>query len=208
MSSMETALVQTGATISFELFTSNYAINAQSFGLPLYPTDVSFSLVTAPINIPAQFAVTLAAPDASTIVAFDGPLGFTAGYLSSADFQGAVSTLQGHLHLSSTLSQDLFGGGSVRLNLQNTGGDLYLGLSPFAFRQDLFFSLSGGPLTVGAMPGAVTLDSPAVSQFQSAGGFELIETVPEPDSGWLLGAGGAMLCGVSALLNRLSQSRR
>jgi len=59
------------------------------------------------------------------------------------------------------------------------------------------------------MPGAVTLDSPAVSQFPSAGGFELIETV----SGAPFGGGSwepVARCYVefSALLNRLSQSRR
>ncbi len=208
VSSAETALVRTGDTLSFELFTWNYALNAQSFGLPLYPTGVTFALVTAPFLLSTQFAATLTSPDASITVAFGGPLLFTSGYLSSADFQGAVSTLQGHLQLSPTLSQDLFDGGSVRLNLQNTGSDLTLGLSPLTLRQDLFFTLNGGPLSVGAVPGAVTLDSPALSQFQSQGTFQQIESVPEPDSGWLLGGGGAMLCAVSAFMSRLSRRRR
>jgi hypothetical protein len=143
VSTSQNAVVRTGDTLSFALSTWNYALNAQSFGLPLYPTDVTFALVTAPLNFPAQFWATLASPDASVTVAFSGPLGFTPGYLSSAGFQGVVATLQGHLHLSSTLSQDLFGGGGVRLNLENTGDDLTLGLdlSPFG---RLFFCLSGG----------------------------------------------------------------
>jgi hypothetical protein len=207
VSSAETVLVRTGDTLAFELFTWNYTLNAQSFGVPLYPTDVTFAFVTAPANSAAQFAATLSLPDASNTVAFDGPLGFTAGYFSGADFQGAVSTLTAHLHLSSTVSQDLFGGGSVWLSLENTGDDVTLGLSPLTFRQDLFFTLSGGPLSVGAVPGAVMLESLSASQFEFAGEFALINTVPEPGSGLLLAAGVGLLYGVSALLKRFPRRR-
>jgi hypothetical protein len=203
----QTALVHSGDTLSFNLFTWNYTANAQSFGLPLYPTDVAFALVTAPFNGPSQFSATLTSSDASVTVGFDGTPGFAPGYLSSADFQGAVSSLQAHLHLSSALSQDLFGGGSIRLDLQNTGADLDLGLSPLTFRQDLFFTLSGGPLSVGAMPGTVTLESPSGSQSQFTGGLQLIDSVPEPGSGWLLTGGGALLWAVSTMWSRRSRSR-
>src|SRR5437764_13510895 len=93
VSSSQTALIQTGDTLAFDLFTWNYTANAQSFGLPLYPTDINFSLVTAPFNTDAQLAATLTSSDSSITVAIDGPLGFAPGYLSSARFQGAVSTL-------------------------------------------------------------------------------------------------------------------
>ena len=204
----ETALLRTGDTLSFEIFTWNYALHAKSLGLPLYPTDINFSLVTSPLSTPGQFGATLTTSDASISVGFDGPLGFSAGYLSSADFQGAVSQLQGHLHLTPALSQDLFGGTSVRLNLENTGADLTLGLWPLIFRQDLFVTLSGGPLSVGAVPGEVTLWSVEEPPSTFGGGPELVDSVPEPGSGWLLVGGVAMLCAVSALLNKFSRARQ
>jgi hypothetical protein len=161
--------------------------------------------MTAPLNVPAQFTATLSTPDASTSVAFGGPLGFTAGYLSSAGFQGAVSTLPGHLHLDSALSQELFADGSVWLNLLNTGADLTLGLSSLTLRQDLLATLSGGPLSVGASVGQVTLQSAPSLAF--AGDINpSFQSVPEPDSRWLMG-GGTLLCVLSVVLQKLSRGR-
>jgi len=47
ISSSESVLVRTGSTLSFEVFTWNYAANALCYGLPLYPTDLTFALVTS-----------------------------------------------------------------------------------------------------------------------------------------------------------------
>lgn len=214
VSQSETALVRTGDILAFDLFTWNYGLNAQAFGLPLYPTDVNFVLVTNALTLPAQFTATLASADAPVsgdtpiTVAFDGSLDFAPGYLSCTNFMGAVSTLQGHLHLSSALSRDLFSGGHVLLNLQNTGEDVNLGLAPLVLRQDLFFILSGGGLSVGAVPGAVTLESLPDPEFQLRRGPVLFSAIPEPDSWWLLLGGGMLLCVVSALWNRRTRLQR
>ena len=43
--------------------------------------------------------------------------------------------------------------------MRNEGADLVLGLPPNSLRQDLSVTLTGGPLTVGALATGVTLDS-------------------------------------------------
>jgi hypothetical protein len=207
VTSYQSLYLRHGDTISFDLFTSSYSQNAQTFALPLYPVDLRFALAASPILSGGQFAATISSPDASIILAFDGSLGFVAGYLSGAGFQGAVSTLQGHLHFSPTLSQDLFGSGKARLSLQNQGADLTLGLSPLTLGQTLFVSLSGGALSAGARVGSVSLngsDGPTLL----ATTLNLDETpVPEPGSGWFLAGGGALLGGISGMLNQVSRRR-
>jgi PEP-CTERM motif len=199
VSSAQTVTVGHGGSLTFDLFTSSYTANAQALGVPLYPTDLTFSFVTA-ASTSGEFLATLSSPDASINLAL-GPLDFTAGYLSSAGFQGTVSTLQGQFHLDSALSQQLFSSGSVLLTLQNTGGSLLLGLPSFTLEQDLFASLSGGPLSVGARPGGVTLDNPLEFSV-SALGFQLPAQVPEPGSGLLLAGGGVLFWAISGRLKR------
>ena len=55
VSSSESVLVGTGETLSFELFTSNFASTAQRFGLPEDPDLLRFSLMTAPQAEPRSF---------------------------------------------------------------------------------------------------------------------------------------------------------
>src|ERR1039458_10810242 len=59
VSSETSTVVHTGDTLAFELLTWNYGVNAASFGLPIYPTDVNFELVSAPLSMAGGFAVTL-----------------------------------------------------------------------------------------------------------------------------------------------------
>jgi len=63
--------------------------------------------------------------------------------------------LQGYLHLSAEFSKALFDAGGMAISLRNRGPDMVLGLGPYLLRQNLFAGLSGGPLTVGALPGWV-----------------------------------------------------
>ena len=205
VSSSQSLYLRHGDTISFDLFTSSYSQNAQTFGLAPYPTDLQFALAASPILSGGQFAATISSVDASIVLAFDGSPGFVAGYLSGAGFQGAVSTLQGHLHFSPTLSQDLFGSGKARLSLQNQGADLTLGVSPLTLGQTLFVSLSSGPLSVGARVGSVNVSGPDGPAF-FATRLDLDETpVPEPGSGWFLAGGGGLLACISGMLNRVSR---
>src|SRR5207248_227668 len=121
---------------------------------------------------PAAFAASIGSSEGPSSIEFAGPLFFTAAYLSSSSYSGPVSALTGHLHLSGLDSSGLFHSGSVRLRLLNEGGDVEIGLPPQTLANDLFVSLSGGPLSVGALPGAVWLESASLES-------------PSPESIWL-----------------------
>src|ERR1019366_3162007 len=118
VSSETSTVVHTGDTLAFELLTWNYGVNAASFGLPLYPTDVNFELVS--------FA----------------SLSFGPGYIQGSGYTGGVSAVQGFLQLSPSLAEALFGGGSAFIDLRNDGPDVTIGLAPYALRQDVYASLS------------------------------------------------------------------
>lgn len=211
VSTSNSVFVHTGDTLTFELSVSSYSLHAQAFGLPPYPETLQFALVTAPLSVPGQFSATLSSPDASDNVAFDAPLSFTAGHFSSAGYQGTVDTLHGQVQLQAQTAQDLFGGGKVQLHLINLGGNLTLGLPSLLLGQDLFATLSGGPLSVGVRVGSVTLDRPnslLVRSFSFAAAAPAAFGTPEPDTAWLLAAGGILLCAFSSLLARLSRARR
>jgi hypothetical protein len=200
VSSANSTVVHAGETLAFQLLTWNYGVNAAAVGLPLYPTAVNFDLVSAPLSLAGGFTVTLESADRTVSVAFDS-LTVGPGYIQGTDYTGAVSTVRGYLQLSPSFSETLFGDGSVFLALHNEGQDVTVGLPPYALRGDLYASLSGGPLSVGALPGVVDLESPA--------GFLLkTDSVPEPPSGGLLLGGGALLCGLSLVLARASRGRR
>lgn len=201
VSSENSTVVRAGDTLAFELLTWNYGVNAASFGLPLYPTAVNFDLVSAPQSLAGGFAVTLESADRTVSVTFDS-LTFGPGYIQGSEYTGAVSTVQGYLQLSPSFSEALFGGGSAFIALRNEGEDVTVGLAPYALRQDVFASLSGGPLSVGALPGLVTLESQG-----NRVRFLTTDAVPEPQSGGLLLGGGALLCGLSLLLARASRGR-
>ena len=194
VSSETSIVVPTGDTLIFRLLTGSYGVNAALQDLPLYPTDFNFALVSAPLSGAAGFAASVESADGTVSVALDN-LTFGPGNLQSSGHTGAVSVLQGHLHLSSLLdSARLFSGSSVVIALLNEGPDITVGLAPYLLRQDLFASLSGGPLSVGARPGSVELGADS--------------EVPEPQTFLLLFGGGALLCGLSAVLARVSRRRK
>src|SRR5437899_324480 len=109
VSGAETVAVQNRGAVSFEVFTWSYAANALAFGLPADPTDFNFVLISAP-QTDGLFSATLSSADASTSITLDGPLEFANGFYSGTGYQGAVSTLQGHFHFSSSDSHQLFSG--------------------------------------------------------------------------------------------------
>jgi hypothetical protein len=212
VSSETSVVVHTGDTLIFELLTWNFGANADRQHLSHYPTDVSFALVSAPLSVGAGFAATLESAD-GTVSAALGILTFGLGNLQSSGYTGAVSVLQGALHLSSLLdSEGLFSGSSVVIDLLNQGPDVTVGLAPYLLRQDLFASLSGGPLSVGAIPGSVELESPDNPMSSKRFGGPALSgadsAVPEPQTLALLFGGGALLCGLSAALARVSRRRQ
>jgi hypothetical protein len=211
VSSMSSAVVHTGDTLVFQLLTWNFGVNAAPFGLPVYPTDVSFALVSAPLSVAPGFAATLESADRAVSVAFDSPT-FGPGYFQGSGYEGEVATLQGYLHLSPLLSEELFSAPSAVIALRNQGPDVTIGLPPYLLRQDLCASLSGGPLSVGAIPGFVELESQGngarLLGFRGPVNFAADSQVPEPRSGGLLFGGGVLLCGLSVVLARVSRGRK
>jgi hypothetical protein len=204
------AIVRTGDTLVFHLLTSNFALAATAYGLPANPSEVSFALVSLPLSAGSEFAATLESADRGMSVAF-GDLTFGPGYFEGSGYAGDVSTLQGRLSLSTFQSEVLFGSTSSSTSaiiaLRNQGPDVELGLAPYSLRQSLYASLTGGSLSVGAVPGSVDLEGRAnrarVNSF-GAMSFSADTPVPEPQSGGLFLLGGALLCGISAILPRIS----
>jgi hypothetical protein len=205
------AVVRTGDALVFQLLTWNFGVNAAAYGLPVYPTDVSFALVSAPqsnVSGVGGVAATLESADRSVSVAF-GNLTFGPGYFEGSGYAGEVSTLEGYLHLSPQLSEVLFSASSAVIVLRNEGPDVTVGLAPYALRQSLYASLSGGPLSVGAVPGLVNLESGAyLGNLSGPVNLGADATAPEPQSGGLLLGGGLLLCGLSAVLSRVSRERK
>jgi hypothetical protein len=210
VSSQTSAVVHTGDTLVFQLLSWNFAVDATAFGMPENPTEVNFALVSAPAGGAGEFSATLESADRSVSVAF-GDLTFGPGYFQGSGYAGEVSTLQGYLSLSQALSGEIFNGSAAFIVLRNEGPDVRLGLAPYVLRQDLYSSLSAGPLSVGALPGSVELETRA-NQARSmnlggTAGLAAGSQVPEPRSGGMLFGGGALLCVLSTLLARLSRGR-
>jgi hypothetical protein len=210
VSSETSIVVHTGDSLIFQLLTWNFGVNAVRQNLSPYPTDVNVALVSAPLS-GAGFAASVESADGTVSVALDN-LTFGLGNFQSSGYTGAVSVLQGHLSLSLQDSQRLFSASSVVIDLLNEGPDVTVGLAPYLLRQDLFASLSGGPLSVGAIPGSVELESPdKPTNSKHLGGpaiFAADTEVPEPQTFGLLFGGGALLCGLSAVLARVSRRRK
>ena len=152
-----TANLHAGDALAFQVLAWNFGFNASRFGLPHYPTDINFSFVTAPVDGDVPFSAWIEAPDGSTVIPFAGTLSFIPGLLSSTQHSAEVSTLSGYLYLTAAQSNAIFGTGSAILLLIDGGGDLTVGLPPNALHDDLRVSLSGGPLSVGALSAAVNL---------------------------------------------------
>jgi len=201
VSGQVSALLDTGDALSFTVPSWNFGVHAAEFGLPAYPTQVEFTFVSDPLGPPAQFEVVLESGDDSVSVLFGALLSFVPGTFQGAGYSGPVSALQGSLHLSETLSQQLFGNSAAVLMLLNTGPAVTVGLPPYTLQQDLNVSLGGGGLSVGArLSGAALMDSsdPPIASDAS--------DTPEPGSGVLLPGGGALLWALARL--RRSQLSR
>ena len=210
LSSETSILVHTGDTLIFQVSTGSFGVNAAAFGLPLYPEDVSFALASDPLSGLGGFSATLESADGEVSVGFDS-LTSGLGFFQGTGYAGDVSTLQGYLRLSPLLSEALFSAPSAIIALRNEGADVTVGLSSYLLRQDLYVGLSAGPLSVGAAPGLVELKTQETVLSAKAFGTPLDlapdSAVPEPQTGGLLFGGGALLCGLSAVLARITRGR-
>ena len=213
------ALLDTGNQLSFTVPSWNFSINAANYGLPVYPTNIEFTFVSAVQDSPGQFEAALTSGDGSVSISF-APLSFVPGTFQGSGYSGAVSVLQGSLQLSETLSQQLFGSSAAVLVLNNDGPAVTVGLSPYTVQQDMNVSLGGGVLSVGARLSGVSLvDAPPGGlglMGAQLGGVSPLDPsdppdppdpsdpsepsdAPEPQSGLLLAGGGAMLWVLSRL---------
>ena len=201
------AIVRTGDTLVFHLLGSSFAVAATAYGLPANPSEVSFALVSAPLTADSEFSATLESADRRVSLAF-GDVTFRPAYFQGSAYTGDVSTLQGRVSLSPLQSEVLFSSTSAVIALHNQGPDVEIGLPPYLLRQSLYASLTAGPLSIGATPGSVDLEGrvnrPKVNSF-GAMSFAADTPVPEPQSGGLFLSGGALLCGISAILPRISR---
>ena len=212
VSAETSVVVHTGDTLVFQLLSSSFGTNAARFGLPAQVTDVFFAFASTPLSDGGSFAATLESADRSASAAF-GALTLTTGKsFHSVGYAAEVSTLEAYLHLSPERSGAIFSAPSVVIALQNEGPDVTLGLAPYSLRQSMFAGLSGGPLSVGAIPTSVELESQdklfRLMDFGPSLDFSEDSDVPEPRTGGLLLWGGAMLCGLSRVLARLSRRRK
>jgi len=211
VSSFETVRVNGGDRLSFELFTDSYRITAGQYSSPVDPLALRFALVTSTQRA-GEFTATLRSPDASISLRLTDTLDFTPGYFSSENFQGSVSTLQGQFQFDSQLSQNLFRTGSAWLDFTNTGADLTLGLSPLLLSHDLYVSLSGASLSVGAINGQVLLHQPELRFSANLSALNVeprgFTVLPEPGSTWLFVGGAALLFGLSGAITRVSRVRK
>jgi len=182
-------MLEPGDALLFDIPSWNYTVHAANFGLPLNPTSVSFVFSSAVSNIGATFEAGLQSSDGAFSVSLGAPLSFGPGTFWSSTFSGAVSTLEGSFELTAQASEEIFGGAGAELILRDLGPAVELGLPPSTLRQDLFVSLSGGPLEVGGLPGAVLVQNPEVA---------------EPHSSALLIVGGLLLCLASRLGRKMS----
>jgi hypothetical protein len=214
-----TAQLGPGDSLVFDIPGSNYTRNAGSLGLglPLYPTGISFVLISAASSLPVTFEAGLESADGSFSETLGAPIVFSPGAFSSSAYSGAVSTLEGFFQLTARNSEQIFGGPGVAtgvgtsvatgvatgvaatavLTLRNLGPPVVLGLPATTLRQDLFVSLSGVSLSgvmlaAGALPGTVLLQ-------------ESLPEVPEPHSGSVLIAGGLLLCLAARPLKGISR---
>ncbi|MEO8592498.1 MAG: hypothetical protein ABI759_04180 [Candidatus Solibacter sp.] len=214
ISSETTQVVRTGDRLLFHLFTWNFASNAERLNLPLYATDLSFALAT-PAGDAGAFEATVESEGGAVSFVL-GELNFVPGTLSASGYTGDVSTLQGYLHFSPQLSAAIFKNGGMVIALRNLGPDVRLGLEPYLVRQNLFATLSGAGVSVGALPGWVELEAGAETRIygmrlSSMEGEDFPVTLaeaPEPSPAVSLLSGGVFLLALSGLLKRLARSRR
>ena len=209
--------LRTGDTLAFEIHSGSFEKNALAFGLPIYPTEINFALVSSPLLQPGSFSASLGSLDAGVSVDFAGPLGFHDASFSAGRLRGAVSTLQDYLELSPQLSQEIFEGGTAVLRLRYDGPDIMIGLEPYTLRQDLFASLAGGSMTAGGIVGSATLEAPASVRMAARG---LLDTggvarapdspsvAPEPCPTALFFAGGIVIFMLPAAMARISRGRK
>ncbi len=180
--------LHTGEDLLFRVSIQDYQNEALLFGAPMLPTSFSFTLVTAPTDSAVQFQAGLESDNGSNADILPQSLTLEPGTFDSGNYSGPVSTLSGSFSLSSSQSNSLFAGGTAFLVITDLGGNVTIGLPPYTLTDDLYGSVYGGGLNVGAWTISTFYDPPTA--------------VPEPGSGFLVFSGGIGLFIAAALQRR------
>jgi hypothetical protein len=189
-----TLLLQSGDSLTFVFTDTGYVRDASAMGMAPSPSQIFFSLISAPFGSAGLFTAGVESADGPASAMFPGPLRWTSGMVQTSEYDGPASVLMGNLTLSSTLSQQIFAGSEAELTLTYAGPDVTVGLPGYSLKDDLRISLAGGDISVGAMDYSVTL---------SNGGA----AAPEPQPVAMLVATGALLCALSGALKRFVRHR-
>jgi len=197
VTSLKTQELESGDSLAFLFTDSSYAQFASGMGMPAYPSQIFFDLISAPVGSAGQFTVALESGDGSASSVSLAPVDWSIGVVETSEYGGTASIVTDSLTLSSTLSQAIFAGSWAELILKYTGPDVTVGLPGYPLKNDLTISLVGGPLSIGALDQDVTLND----------GLDPASVVPEPDSGMLIVVVGLLLCAISLAIKRFGISR-
>jgi hypothetical protein len=203
-----TITLHTGDSLVFSISASSFMRYANGAA----PGKVSFGFSSAPFAGTWDFTAGLESPSTGETAPFSA-LQYSDGQFHGALYNGAVDTVRGSMTLGSGVVERVFSGPVVLLALQNTGGDVALGLSTYKLADDLTVSFSGSGIAVGGVVSrAVTLrEAPVILtqrmgfEFAADTGGGSVDT-PEPHTG-LLAAGAALAFLGGALRRRVRAAR-
>jgi hypothetical protein len=195
-----------GDSLTFLISEKSYAANAPLNDAPGLPGMISFQFVSAE-NTQGDLSATLESLNGLISIPFPNPVADLPGTFSGSGYQGDITSFSSAIAMTQKLSGLIFAGSSALLVLRNDGPDkIALGLPPYNLLDDMYVTLYGGTMSVGALDLDVQLDvqvdrasagRPLGAQFDSS-------PAPEPQSGLLFLAGGGLLCLISGGLKRLS----
>jgi hypothetical protein len=175
-------------------------------GISPYPASVNFTFASMPVSVAGQFTSELESTDGTASISLPDALTWCSGYAHNSVDSGPVSAIEGSVALSDLTSQAMFSNSEAELVLTYSGADVDVGIEGNTLRQDLYVSLLGGPMSIGAMVYSVSFEGGeegAGPLFRTA---NLEVPAAEPNTGTLLMAGGG-LCFLAGVLKRIPRRR-
>jgi hypothetical protein len=214
VSTQQSVTLETGDTLIYSISAYSYLVHAPQLGGPADPSAITVSLLADPLIGSLGLGLSLESYGGGVSAPMEN-VSQEDGYFAGSLYQGPVTGETGFMQLSPDLSSELFSGPAVLLEVQDLGGEVTLGLPPYAMLQSLEVSLSGSGFSVGGVVAAVTLE-PAQAPEMSALASPMdafasplddeLDAVPEPSSGALLALGGACLALAALFLKRRSRA--
>lgn len=184
----ESVTLNPGDALHLEIKAENYRAAAMIFGLPEYPTGLDFRFLSGLPGHDNFFSAALRSRDGSVSLDGDGAFGFSSGTLVRGRSRQDVWALQGSFRFDEETGGGLFGNGGAVLTLLNLGPAVSVGLSGSTLGNDLYVTLSGSRLSVGATAGTVFYEDPPPPGLPAMGRALADSQAPEPASGPLLAA--------------------